>query len=161
MSIIAMVNHKFREGVGSWQTFEQKPAHFPLLFRHTTRLMLNINESLTTREKIVLLIFFIHCFNSIEVELVRCSIQKYISMPIWSCLSSARLEFEFKKVPKLKKFWKKIEKSDQNLSDQDREQVLFERKFLYNLIYDFYKCLNSIPSLKIKAKLNSEEMDLV
>ncbi|XP_046911562.2 RNA helicase aquarius [Dermatophagoides farinae] len=161
MSIVAMVNQKFREGVGSWQTFEQNPAHFPLFFRHTARLMLNTECSLTSREKIALMVFLIRCFNSIEVELIRCSIQKYISMPIWSCLSSARLEYEFKKVPKLKKFWKKIEKSDQSLSEQEREQVMFERKFLYNLIYDFYKCLNEIPPVEIKPKLNRQEMDLI
>nr|XP_027195833.1 RNA helicase aquarius-like [Dermatophagoides pteronyssinus] len=161
MSIVAMVNQKFREGVGSWQTFEQKPNHFPLFFRHTTRLMLNTESSLTSKEKLTLLIFLIRCFNSIEIELVRCSIQKYISMPIWSCLSLARLEFEFKKVPKLKKFWKKIEKSDQNLSESEREQVMFERKFLYNLIYDFYKCLNEIPSAEMKPKLGGKEIDLI
>lgn len=160
MSIVAVINQKFREGVEIWETFKnnnsEKISHF---ISQTTRLMLS--DCVSISEKTALLVFFIHCFNSIEIELIRQEIQKYISMPIWSCLSAARLELEFKKVPKLKKFWKKLQKNDQNLSEKQLEQVQFERSFLYNLIFDFFKCLNQIPRLDVKPKLNAKEMELV
>lgn len=159
MSIVALVNQKYREGVEIWETFKNHSEKFSTFLAQTTRLMLS--NYVSGQEKIALLIFFIRCFNSIEIELIRQEIQKYISMPIWSCLSAARLELEFKKVPKFKKFWKKLQKNDQNLSAEQLEQVQFERTFLYNLIFDFFKCLNQIPALDVKTKLNGEEMELV
>lgn len=159
LSIVAMINEKFRERVNVWDTFLEKPEHFSLLFANVCQLTLN--EELNIREKTNLLIFLIHCFNSVEVEMVRLVIQKYISMPIWICLTSNRLEHEFRKVPKLKKFWKKLEKNDQKLSREEVESVQFERKFLYNLIFDYFKILNMVSTKNLKQKLDNKELEMI
>lgn len=144
LSIVALVNEKFRERATVWATFQATPsASFSRLFSKVTRLTLTPN--LMMREKTSLLLFLIHCFNSVEIELVRLEIQKYISMPIWCCLSARRLQAEFAKVPKLKKFWKKLEKADEKLSEERKAAVAFERRFLAQLIDDYFAVLSSIP----------------
>lgn len=161
ISIVAMVNEKFREHVSVWDTFQSSFEHFSLLFTNVCLLILNENAQLDVKEKINLLVFLIHCFNSVEVELVRLVIQKYISMPIWTCLTKNRLESEFKKVPKLKKFWKKLEKNDQKLSEEELKNVQFERMFLYNLIFDYFQILSKISTKKPKQKLDHTELEWV
>ncbi|UXI21280.1 cAMP-dependent protein kinase inhibitor beta-like [Sarcoptes scabiei] len=160
MSIVAMVNQKFREGVDAWESIlhkqpSQSTSFFSIIFSKITTLFLE--QELTIKEKISILIFFIRCFNSIEIEPIRVVIQQYVSMPIWSCLSPGRLELEFKKVPKLRKFWRKLEKNDQNLSAKQLDRMRFQRRFLHNLIIDFYDCLKRIPTDEKQSRLSSEE----
>lgn len=144
MCIITMVNEKFRERATVWETFIESPSSFPNLFSTVTQLLLNDSDDITIRERTQLLVFLTHCFNSVEVELIRIEVQKYISMPIWCCLSSARLQREFERVPKLKKFWNKLEKADLKLTEEKRKQVEFERRFLSNSIEQYFRLLSSI-----------------
>lgn len=143
LSIIAMVNEKFRERATVWETFQATPTYFDRFFLQVTHLALD--ATLSIRESTAVLIFLMHSFNSVEIELVRKEIQKYISMPIWICLSARRLEREFAAVPKLKKFWRKLEKADEKLSEERKGLVAFERHFLADLIKNrFFAILASI-----------------
>ena len=162
MSIVVMINEKFRERATVWDCFQLQPQCFPSFFSSITELILQSKhksepegKSLTLKEKIPLLIFLIHCFNSVEIELVRKEIQKYISLPIWCCLSSSRLRREFEKVPKFKKFWNKLEKQDQKLSSERRSEVETERRFLFHLIHDYFHILASIPAYSTSTSSSS------
>lgn len=157
--IVILINEKFRQNASVWEIFGQSSDNFSLLFHNITRLALD--KSLTITERIFVLRFLIHSFNAVETELLRNEIKRYVSMPVWVCLSQKRLENEFSQVPKLKKLWKKMEKSDKTLSSTQLERVNFERRFIANLVLDFFGCLNEIPSIDNIKMLEKEHEQIV
>ncbi|XP_036448843.1 RNA helicase aquarius isoform X1 [Colossoma macropomum] len=146
MSICCMVNEKFRENVPAWEVFKKEPRHFPYFFKCIMDACLTGEElGLTLREQTVLLLFLDHCFNSLEVDLIREQVQQLISLPMWMCLLPSRLQQELKKVPKLQKFWNLIKKNYEKMDPKDAEQARRERTFLCSLIKKFLAVLMSIP----------------
>nr|XP_026246123.1 RNA helicase aquarius [Urocitellus parryii] len=146
MSICCMVNEKFRENVPAWETFKKKPDHFPFFFKCILKAALAENDGeFSLHEQTVLLLFLDHCFNSLEVDLIRSQVQQLISLPMWMGLQPARLELELKKTPKLRKFWNLIKKNDEKMDPEAREQAYQERRFLSQLIQKFISVLKSVP----------------
>uniref|UniRef100_A0A4W6EGY1 RNA helicase aquarius n=1 Tax=Lates calcarifer TaxID=8187 RepID=A0A4W6EGY1_LATCA len=146
MSICCIVNEKFRENVPAWEVFKKEPNHFPFFFKCVMEAVLAGEEAgLTLKEQTVLLVFLDHCFNSLEVDLIREQVQQLISLPMWMCLIPSRLQHELKKVPKLQKFWNLIKKKFDKMDADAAEQAKKERVFLSSLIKKFLGVLVSIP----------------
>ncbi|XP_071117060.1 RNA helicase aquarius-like [Haliotis cracherodii] len=143
MSIAIIVNEKIRERVPAWEVFKKKPDHFPEYFQQVLEASLQ-ERDITLKEKSLLLVFLIHCFNSLEVDLIREQIQRLVSLPIWINLLPGRLEEIFQDHPKYKKFFNSIKKNDQKLTDEKRKKVQFEREFLSKLINTYFTILDSI-----------------
>ncbi|CAM9839047.1 unnamed protein product [Lampetra fluviatilis] len=147
LSICCMLNEKFRENVSAWEAFKLRPQHVPAFFQRVLATSLSEEGSaVTLREQTLLLVFLDHCFNSLEVDVIREQVQRLISLPTWVCLLPSRLEQELRKTPKLKKFWNLIKKSDEKLEPKAKEQADYERRFLSRLIQKFVSVLNSIPA---------------
>ncbi|XP_064457354.1 RNA helicase aquarius-like [Ornithodoros turicata] len=161
MSLVVMVNEKFRERVPAWQTFISAPAHFPGFFRKVMESALDDSFRFSLREKTALIVFFIHCFNSMEVSLIRQQIQRLVSLSIWRTLLLERREHEFKRFPKLKKFWAHIEKNDKKLDEDAFNKITYEREFLSQLIKHFFKHLDSVPSKHSVPELDKAAMETV
>lgn len=86
MSICCIVNEKFRENVPAWEVFKKEPSHFPYFFKCVMEAVLAGEEAgLTLKEQTVLLVFLDHCFNSLEVDLIREQVQQLILLPMWMC----------------------------------------------------------------------------
>ncbi|KAK9820367.1 hypothetical protein WJX72_009525 [[Myrmecia] bisecta] len=83
MSIVLMVNEKFRE---------------------------NAERPLRTHERISYLLFAIHCFQSLESEMVRSQALKLVSLPLWHALSRGRLQLELHAHDNLAKHWRYMAK---------------------------------------------------
>ncbi|MFT7801790.1 intron-binding protein aquarius isoform X1 [Arapaima gigas] len=146
MSICCIVNEKFRENVPAWEVFKKKPQHFPYFFKCMMETSLGgEDKNLSLRERTVLLLFLDHCFNSLEVDLIREQVQQLISLPMWICLLPTRLQHELKKVPKLQKFWNLIKKNYDKMDAKAFEQADKERTFLSLLIKKFLGVLSSVP----------------
>ncbi|XP_020850487.1 RNA helicase aquarius [Phascolarctos cinereus] len=146
MSICCMVNEKFRENVPAWEIFKKKPEHFSFFFKCILESVLVENEDeFSLQEQTILLLFLDHCFNSLEVDLIRSQVQQLISLPMWLGLQPARLELELKKTPKLRKFWNLIKKNDEKMDPKARERAHKERRFLSELIQRFISVLKSVP----------------
>ncbi|KAF0044147.1 hypothetical protein F2P81_003305 [Scophthalmus maximus] len=146
MSIGCIVNEKFRENVPAWEVFKKEPSHFPFFFKCVMEAVLAGEKAgLTLKEQTVLLVFLDHCFNSLEVDLIREQVQQLISLPMWMCILPSRLQHELKKVPKLQKFWNLIKKKFDNMDADAAEQAQKERTFLSALIKKFLGVLVSIP----------------
>ncbi|XP_015206361.1 RNA helicase aquarius [Lepisosteus oculatus] len=146
MSICCIVNEKFRENVPAWEVFKKQPEHFPYFFKCVLEASLAGEEGdLSLRQQTVLLLFLDHCFNSLEVDLIREQVQQLISLPMWVCLLPSRLEHEMKKAPKLQKFWNLIKKSYDKMDEKPKEQANKERTFLSLLLRKFLGVLMSIP----------------
>lgn len=143
MSIVFMVNEKFRERVEVWPIFEQNSEEFRGFFMNIMKASLpDEDQKSNYREQTALLIFLNHCFSSMEIALCRDQVKKLVSLSMWSCLQPGRREQEFNSNQDWKKFWKKIMKKDKSGISKEIE---WERCFLQNLIKRFIKVLESIP----------------
>uniref|UniRef100_A0A8C5CE19 Aquarius intron-binding spliceosomal factor n=1 Tax=Gadus morhua TaxID=8049 RepID=A0A8C5CE19_GADMO len=132
MSISCIVNEKFRENVPAWEPFKKNPGHFPFFFKCVMEAVLADEKAgLTLREQTVLLVFLDHCFNSLEVDLIREQVQQLISLPMWMGLIPSRLQHELKKVPKLQKFWNLIKRKYDKM---DADAVHYCERFVELMI---------------------------
>lgn len=143
MSIVVMLNEKFRERVQVWEAFSKSPQHFPGFFQQVLEACLH--ESIMDfdlKEQTALIVFLNHCFNSMEVALVRNEAKRLVSLSMWVSLQQGRREFEFKKYPKWRKYWKIIQKKDKV---ELREKLDWERRFLQRLMVKFMTVLETVP----------------
>ncbi|XP_035724204.1 RNA helicase aquarius-like isoform X1 [Vespa mandarinia] len=143
MSIVVMVNEKFRERVQVWEAFEKNPTQFAGFFQKVLEACLE--ESIMDfdlKEQTALIVFLNHCFNSMEVPLVREEVKRLVSLSMWISLQEGRRELEFKKYPKWRKYWKVIRKKD---NPELKEKLEWERKFLHRLMIKFMTILETIP----------------
>ncbi|XP_013384354.1 intron-binding protein aquarius-like [Lingula anatina] len=143
LTICVMVNEKFRERVPAWEAFQKFPDKFGGFFSRV--MATSLADDLTLREQTVLLVFLNHCFNSVEVDLIREQFQSIVSLTMWASILTGRRDEIFKKFPKMKKFWKVIQKKDAKLDAAALEKATNERCFLSRLIHKFYTILESIP----------------
>lgn len=155
MSIVFLVNEKFKERIEVWKVFEESPEHFSFLFNQILQqslIEIQIQKATPAliREQIAILIFLNHCFSSMEVEICRDQAKKLVSLSMWSCLLPKRREEEFESIPEWKKFWKKLMKKDK---PEMKEKLEWERHFLQNLIKKFLAILEAIPE---KGKINED-----
>lgn len=132
MSIVFLLNEKFRERIEVWKVFEEDSENFSLLFEkilHKCLEKIDIERATPAiiREQTALLVFLNHCFGSMEVELCREQAKKLVSLSMWSCLQPKRRDQELNSTPEWKKFWKKLQKRDK---PEMKEKLEWERHFL-------------------------------
>ncbi|XP_058118487.1 RNA helicase aquarius [Anopheles ziemanni] len=145
MSIVAMVNEKFREKVEVWKVFEGNADRFAVFFQRVLEACVE-ERPITAgimREQTALLVFLNHCFNSMEVELCRNQAKRLVSLAMWSCLQPRRREQELNQIPEWRKFWKKLQKREK---PEQKAKLNWERHFLQNLMIKFIRILESIPA---------------
>ncbi|GFG30802.1 hypothetical protein Cfor_00180 [Coptotermes formosanus] len=141
MSIVIMINEKFRERVPAWQPFRKLPDHFPGFFQQMLEACLMDGPNSSLREQTALLVFLNHCFNSMEVELIRDQVKRLVSLSMWVSLQQGRREQELRAFPKWRKYWKLIQRKD---NPNMREKLDWERRFLQRLMVKFMKLLESL-----------------
>jgi len=116
------------------------------------------SNDLSLKEQTILILFLDHCFNSLELDVIRSQIQKIVGLTIWSNLSDERREYEFDNTPKFRKLWKLITKKDEKLESVELENTKFERTFLRKLADKF---LNLIENLQPIDDKNNYPIDTV
>ncbi|KAK2567367.1 RNA helicase aquarius [Acropora cervicornis] len=129
----------------SSKTFKAKPQHFRDFFQSIMELSLSDNEVISVREQSIILVFLIHCFNSLEMDLIREQLQHLVSLPMWICLLPERLEQELKSVAKYRKYWNHIKRKEAKAEEQVKAVQEKERKYLSSLAQKFLAILDSIP----------------
>ncbi|KAG0339143.1 hypothetical protein BG004_006940 [Podila humilis] len=145
LSIVLMVNEKFRGRFQAWDAFEQSPEKFPAFFSDVIKLCLQESEDITLRVRRYLLQFMINCFQSLENALVRAECMRLVSLSTWhSLLSDASREVEFKEYPQLLKFWRHLEKKFESLDQEQQKKAVFERTWMSDMIKQFIQVLESI-----------------
>ena len=153
LSIVLMVNEKFRERVPAWTSFLKKPEKFPVFFQRVLELSLKVKpkeelegesteSKLDLKEQSFLLVFLDHCFTSMEVDIIREQVQKLVSLSMWEALLPKRRESELKKVPKWRKYWRAIAKKDSKETDEAvKDQNKFNRHYLRRLLDTYFSVL--------------------
>ncbi|VDM82638.1 unnamed protein product [Strongylus vulgaris] len=118
MSIVIMLNEKFRERIDAWQCFVKKPEHFPSFIHRVLKLSLD-EGSRSSAEQCAIITFLVNSFNSVEIDIVREQMNKLTHMSIWM-----------------------------NLLPSQRDDMFggskFERNYLWNLIARFKRTLDRV-----------------
>ncbi|GKV09176.1 hypothetical protein SLEP1_g20718 [Rubroshorea leprosula] len=145
MSMILMVNEKFRENVAAWICFYDRKDVFKGFLGRV--LHLKEGKELTIAEKTNYLVFMINAFQSLEDEVVRETVLGLASLRSWHSLSYGRFQMELCMNPDLIKKWKKMIKKE---SDEAKKQggcfdpsASFEVNFLRSLIEEFLEVLDN------------------
>ncbi|OVA07623.1 Intron-binding protein [Macleaya cordata] len=146
MSMILMINEKFRENVAAWMCFYDKKDLFKAFLERVLRLK-EQGRTLSIAEKTNYLLFMINIFQSLEDEIVSETVLKLVSLQLWHCLSFGRFQMELCLNPNLIKKWKKMTKKEAKEAKKrggpfDPSSML-EVKFLKNLIEEFLEILDS------------------
>ncbi|KAG0055975.1 hypothetical protein BGZ83_006742 [Gryganskiella cystojenkinii] len=147
LSIVLMVNEKFRSRVEAWGAFEDSPEYFSTFFESVLHLCVQESKQIDLRMKRYLLVFMINCFQSLENALIRSECMRLVSLSTWHCLvSPAVRELEFKEYPQLLKFWKHLEKKFDASEPEQQHKAVFERTWLSQMMKIFIQILESTGS---------------
>eukprot|EP00850_Spirogloea_muscicola_P023959 SM000413S15642 [mRNA] locus=s413:13687:24995:+ [translate_table: standard] len=145
MSIVLMVNEKFRENVPAWRSFHERTEAFPAFFKCVLQLQDQGAREMTIREKINYLLFVINCFQSLEDEMVRGPVLKLVSLQLWHALSPGRRQIALRSFPQLEPLWKKLLKRESRAGKGGQApQSRTEARFIPRLIEDFLEILNEV-----------------
>ncbi|KAB2071730.1 hypothetical protein ES319_A08G242800v1 [Gossypium barbadense] len=144
MSMILMVNEKFRENVSAWGCFYDRKDVFTGFLERVLRL--KEGRELTIAEKTNYLVFMINAFQSLEDEIVRETVLRLASLRSWHSLSYGRFQMELCLNPDLIKKWKRMIKKESDDAKKLRVHLdplsSLEVNFLRNLIEEFLEVLD-------------------
>ncbi|KAI4384634.1 hypothetical protein MLD38_002757 [Melastoma candidum] len=144
MSMILMVNEKFRENVAAWTCFYDRKDDFRGFLERV--LLLKEGRELDIAEKTNYLVFMINAFQSLEDEVVSEIVLRLASLESWHSLSYGRFQMELCLNPDLIKKWKRMIKRESK--DALKNGGVFdptsklEVKFLRNLMEEFLEVLD-------------------
>ncbi|GAV79037.1 AAA_11 domain-containing protein/AAA_12 domain-containing protein, partial [Cephalotus follicularis] len=145
MSMILMVNEKFRENVAAWICFYDRRDVFKGFLERVLRL--KEGRDLSIAEKTNYLVFMINAFQSMEDEIVSETVLRLANLQSWHSLSYGRFQMELCLNTDLIKKWKRMIKRDSK--DATKLGMAFdplsspEAKFLRNLIEEFLEVLGN------------------
>ncbi|KAL6989725.1 hypothetical protein U1Q18_015476 [Sarracenia purpurea var. burkii] len=144
MSMILMINEKFRENVAAWICFYERKDMFKAFLERVLRL--KEGRSLSIAEKTNYLLFMINAFQSLEDEIVSENILRLASLQCWHSLSYGRFQMELCLNRDLIKKWKRITKKHKEATKRGElfdPSTLLEVTFVRNLIQEFLEVLDS------------------
>ncbi|XP_059651946.1 uncharacterized protein LOC132299398 [Cornus florida] len=144
MSMVLMVNEKFRENVAAWMCFYDKKDMFKAFIEKILRL--KEERSLSIAEKTSYLLFMINAFQSLEDEIVSETVMRLASLQCWHSLSYGRFQMELCLNPDLIRKWKRVTKKEAKAMKRGESfdpSTMLEVKFLRNLIEEFLEVLDS------------------
>lgn len=145
LSMLLMVNEKFRENVPAWTCFHTREEVFPDFFRRV--IDLNHDEGLNYHERTSYLLFMINTFQSLETRMVNSQVLRLVSLPLWYSLSPGRLQLELHAQPSLAKKWKTLMKREQKNKDKPGHVTLGERPeahFFPHMLSQFLSTLDMV-----------------
>ncbi|KAK4770601.1 hypothetical protein SAY87_031133 [Trapa incisa] len=144
MSMILMVNEKFRENVAAWICFYDRKDVFKGFLERILRL--KEGRELTIAEKTNYLVFMINAFQSLEDEIVSEIVLRLASLLSLHSLSYGRFQMELCLNPDLIKKWKRVIKREAKEASRRGETFdpsnKLEVKFLRNLMEEFLEVLD-------------------
>ena len=144
MSVIILVNEKFRERVPAWESFVKHPAPFAGFLRHLMKACLDTSNTFSQKEQTHMIVFLNHLYNSIETDLIRDGISHTVSYNILECLSEGQLQNVLKEFPNWAKALKRTARHRKKLTGVELENFNFDTEFLYSMMQQFLKKLSTI-----------------
>lgn len=158
MSIIIMVNEKFRENVAAWVCFHDRKDVFKEFLERVIRL--KEGRELNIAEKTNYLVFMINAFQSLEDEVVNEAVLRLADLKSWFSLSYGRFQMELCLNPGLVKKWKNMLKKEPVKGGKHLDpSTTVEVTFLRNLIEEFLEILDS--QVFYQRQLSGEDDELI
>ncbi|CAB4490265.1 intron-binding protein aquarius [Rhizophagus irregularis] len=147
LSIVLMVNEKFRERVAAWDCFMKSPEQFPGFFKRVLELSIPpLANTLSPKVRKYIVLFLIRVFQSIENPLIRGECMILVSLVTWHCFGTSSLrDQEFANNKDLKKMWNVFAKKFKKADESQKEKIIFERTWLSNFMKAFVEVLYTIP----------------
>ncbi|CAB4411821.1 unnamed protein product [Rhizophagus irregularis] len=147
LSIVLMVNEKFRERVAAWDCFMKSPEQFPGFFKRVLELSIPpLANTLSPKVRKYIVLFLIRVFQSIENPLIRGECMILVSLVTWHCFGTSSLrDQEFANNKDLKKMWNVFAKKFKKADESQRKKIIFERTWLSNFMKAFVEVLYTIP----------------
>lgn len=146
MSMILMINEKFRENVAAWVCFHDRKDGFKAFLERVLRLK-DQGDRFSIAEKTNYLVFMINVFQSLEDEVVSDTVLRLASLQCWHSLSYGRFQMELCVNPDLIKKWKKMTKAEAKKAKKRGENYdpsnSLEATFLRNFVMEFLAILDS------------------
>ncbi|KAL4746227.1 hypothetical protein BDW72DRAFT_185265 [Aspergillus terricola var. indicus] len=137
-----IVSVKQREHLPIWEIFSDRPDDFSNLFHRI--LSMSIDQSLPTFSRLAILSFMISAFQSLENTLIRKECAPLVSISIWHNLHSDEArERVLANAPNLRKAWRAALKRYDAGDEATQAKMRFERSWLYTMLLDFLRRLNS------------------
>lgn len=151
ISIVALVNEKYRERIPAWDAFSKEDeSNFASLFLRAARIAADPTFLFVERNQCLL--FLTNCVACLEVDLVRKQVNKIVSLRSWYNLSpKSRRDELLNANPGLKKYWRAVEKKEANLSESEKETSDFQRDFLVKLITTVQDTLDTVPESETES----------
>ncbi|XP_074312287.1 uncharacterized protein LOC141647837 [Silene latifolia] len=160
MSMILMINEKFRENVAAWVCFHDRKGVFRAFLERVLHLK-DQGDRFSIVEKTNYLVFMINAFQSLEDEVVSETVLRLAGLQCWHSLSFGRFQMELCLNPNLIKKWKKMTKAEAKKAKKRGESYdplnSVEATFLKNLFEEFLEVLNS--KVFHRAQHDSENLD--
>ncbi|KAJ1972819.1 hypothetical protein H4R35_004465 [Dimargaris xerosporica] len=166
LSIVLLVNEKFRQRINDpWQFLiaangiqamvsapaasntERQQAFLTTFFQQVVTLLSPPHfQAHTTAIKRALVTFLVHCFQSLENDLIRPECMRLVSVGSWHCLCDAQVrDCEFQRAPKLRKFWNHLNRKFALANPDQQAQFAREQTLLANLLGDFLALISQFP----------------
>ncbi|KAH6598803.1 hypothetical protein BASA61_002789 [Batrachochytrium salamandrivorans] len=152
LAIVLMINEMVRlRRPDPWAVFSNDESKFSLLFSHVQHLLLspigpNSDGTVGLEEKRFLLIFLIHCFQSLEKQSVRSECLRITNISIWHGLINESIcEQRLAEAPERRALWERAEKRFKAAKALAKKKIVFERFFLSKLICQFFDVLSTVP----------------
>ncbi|KAL0896755.1 hypothetical protein Bca101_080716 [Brassica carinata] len=144
MSMILMINEKFRENVAAWICFHDREDLFKKFLQKVLRL--KEGRELTIAEKTNYLVFMINAFQSLEDGVVNETVLSLAGLQSWHSLSYGRFQMELCLQPDLIKKWKRSSKKwaaeAMSKGEQFDPSSSPEANFVRGLIEEFVEVLD-------------------
>lgn len=117
LSMVIILNEKCRIGVNPFALLAESTLKCNEFFEYLADIA--INDRMDDASQLcAYIVFFINTFQNLENSVVRQCCLKYLAIPMWKSLSSARLEEELAKSSQLRKQWESLEKLKSGISTQ-------------------------------------------
>ncbi|CAN7020136.1 unnamed protein product [Brassica oleracea var. botrytis] len=144
MSMILMINEKFRENVAAWVCFHDREDLFKKFLQKVLRL--KEGRELTIAEKTNYLVFMINAFQSLEDGVVNKTVLSLAGLQSWHSLSYGRFQMDLCLQPDLIKKWKRSSKKwaaeAMSKGEQFDPSSSPEANFVRGLIEEFVEVLD-------------------
>jgi len=151
MSIVVMINEKFRQKVPAWECFRAEPDRFGVLFQQILLLAFPstssssssssehgasatdgavswafssgvVFEGFSWEERAAFVLFLVNCFQSFEETLVRPHCLQLVGLRTWHHLPPSALQRECVQMPKLAALWNRVCEQEQEANEVQPEE---------------------------------------
>mmetsp|Transcript_4030 Transcript_4030/g.6213 ORF Transcript_4030/g.6213 Transcript_4030/m.6213 type:complete len:1352 (+) Transcript_4030:1-4056(+) len=108
---------------------------------------------LNLREKTAYVLFFVHCFKSLEDDIIRKECLRLVSLSLWNSLSPGRVERELRTYPQLTRHWKLLKQKElKQAKDSTNTGPKPESSFMPSLLKEYLTVLEGIGASDSPSK---------